>query len=200
MEKPNNRRGPKPKGETSTREAILNVAYRCFALHGFHKTTTRQIAGEAGVDAALIAYQFGSKEKLWLTVVETLSSRQALFIRQIEALRSTEIMPAAALRSLFGLLIMVAQELPEFQMMISHEMLGDGERFQILKTQLIDPFIGAAAPVIRRAMEAGNFPPGNPALIVYLLLSGASQTMLTWTIRDGLDTEVGNFLNGIITD
>lgn len=200
MEKLRNRRGPKPRGETSTREAILNVAYRCFALHGYHKTTTRLIAGEAGVDAALIAYQFGSKEKLWLAVIEALAARQAVFIRQADALHSADLEPAAALRRLFELLIMVAQELPEFQMMISHEMLGDGERFRILKTHIIDPFIGSAAPVILRAMEAGHFPSGNSEMIVYFLLSGASQTMLTWTSRDGLDIEVGKFLNGIITD
>jgi len=41
-----------------------------FAEHGYDAATTRQIAAEAGVDAALIARYFGSKEGLYLAVVE----------------------------------------------------------------------------------------------------------------------------------
>ena len=41
-----------------------------FAEHGYNAATTRQIAAAAGVDAALIARYFGSKEGLYLAIVE----------------------------------------------------------------------------------------------------------------------------------
>jgi AcrR family transcriptional regulator len=46
------------------REAILDAARRLFAEHGYVDTSMRMIAGEAGVDAALIVHFFGSKAQL----------------------------------------------------------------------------------------------------------------------------------------
>ena len=55
---------------STTRASLLDAAARMFAEHGYDVATTRQIAAAAGVDAALIARYFGSKEGLYLAVVE----------------------------------------------------------------------------------------------------------------------------------
>ncbi len=49
-------------------EAILDAAEQVFAENGFHGATTRAIADQAGANAALIHYYFGSKEALFETV------------------------------------------------------------------------------------------------------------------------------------
>ncbi len=49
----------------STKDRILDAAVRCFAAGGFAATTTRQLAAEAGVNIATLAYHFGGKEKLY---------------------------------------------------------------------------------------------------------------------------------------
>jgi len=52
-----------------TRERILSAAAEQFAEHGFDGASLRSIAGAAGVDAALIHHYFGTKQRLFLTVV-----------------------------------------------------------------------------------------------------------------------------------
>jgi AcrR family transcriptional regulator len=58
------------RGETRTREAILSAARRRFAEHGYDRASLRSIAADAGVDPALIAHFFGSKQRLFVAVVE----------------------------------------------------------------------------------------------------------------------------------
>ncbi|HWR86442.1 MAG TPA: TetR family transcriptional regulator [Rhodoglobus sp.] len=53
----------------STREAIAGAARRLFAERGFAGTSVRDIAAEAGVDAALVIRHSGSKEDLFLSTM-----------------------------------------------------------------------------------------------------------------------------------
>ena len=52
------------------REIIITTAMNLFGQKGFDGTSVRQIAAGAGVNLAMINYYFGSKEKLFESVVE----------------------------------------------------------------------------------------------------------------------------------
>ena len=56
-------------GGSNTRDDVLEVARRRFLAEGYHAVTMRSIAAEAGVDAALISYFFGSKRGLFAAVL-----------------------------------------------------------------------------------------------------------------------------------
>jgi AcrR family transcriptional regulator len=62
------RSGRRP-GPTTTRDAIAAAARRQFAELGFDRATLRGIAGEAGVDAALVVRFYGSKDALFREVM-----------------------------------------------------------------------------------------------------------------------------------
>ena len=62
-------RGRRPAG-SGTREAILAAASRAFAEQGYPRTTLRGIARDAGVDTRLVTHYFGSKQDLFIAVVE----------------------------------------------------------------------------------------------------------------------------------
>ena len=62
-------RGPRA-GKPDTRGAVLTAARRRFAAHGYDRTTLRDIAGDAGVDVALVSYFFGSKEGVFAAAME----------------------------------------------------------------------------------------------------------------------------------
>jgi AcrR family transcriptional regulator len=62
------RSGRRP-GPTTTREAIADAARRQFAELGYDRATIRGIAGEAGVDAALVVRFYGSKDGLFSEVM-----------------------------------------------------------------------------------------------------------------------------------
>ena len=66
MNKSGRRRSPRGRrpGKPDTREQILEVARRRFLTEGYHAVTMRSVAMEAGVDAALVSYFFGSKQGL----------------------------------------------------------------------------------------------------------------------------------------
>ena len=56
--------GPDPRGE------IVAAARRSFAEKGFGGTTIRAVAGEAGVDPALVHHYFGAKDDLFLAALQ----------------------------------------------------------------------------------------------------------------------------------
>ncbi|MFD0900962.1 TetR/AcrR family transcriptional regulator [Actinomadura sediminis] len=62
------------RGSPDTREEILAVARRRFLADGYARVTMRSIAAEAGVDAALISYFFGSKKGLFGAVLGLLAN------------------------------------------------------------------------------------------------------------------------------
>jgi AcrR family transcriptional regulator len=56
-------------GSPDTRAAVLEAARRRFLADGYQGVSMRSIATEAGVDAALISYFFGSKRGLFAAVM-----------------------------------------------------------------------------------------------------------------------------------
>jgi AcrR family transcriptional regulator len=63
------RSGRRP-GNPDTREAILAAARAAFADRGFDGASIRGIAAAAGVDPALVHHYFGSKDQLFLEVMQ----------------------------------------------------------------------------------------------------------------------------------
>jgi AcrR family transcriptional regulator len=58
------------KDKIDKKDHILDVAERVFAEKGFDGASTRLISGEAGVNMAMLSYYFGSKEGLFLAIIE----------------------------------------------------------------------------------------------------------------------------------
>ncbi|MEK7259114.1 MAG: TetR/AcrR family transcriptional regulator [Pseudomonadota bacterium] len=55
----------RPRGESDARQSLIAAARHQFAQRPFESVSTRALATEAGVDAALIRYYFGSKAGLF---------------------------------------------------------------------------------------------------------------------------------------
>lgn len=58
------------KDKIDKKDHILDVAERIFADMGYDGASTRMISGEAAVNMAMLNYYFGSKEGLFLAVIE----------------------------------------------------------------------------------------------------------------------------------
>ena len=56
--------------EVDSRELLLRTAEELFAMHGFDGVSTRMIQKKCGLNIALIAYYFGSKEGLFKAILE----------------------------------------------------------------------------------------------------------------------------------
>ena len=73
------RRPARRRDAAATRRALLDAAGALFDERGYERATIREIGERAGVDAALIARYFGSKEALYLAVLtdeERIARRQ----------------------------------------------------------------------------------------------------------------------------
>ena len=64
---------PRDGDPEETRRDILRAAERAFAASGYSGATTRQIAGDAGVNVATLHYHFGGKEGLYRAVLADVS-------------------------------------------------------------------------------------------------------------------------------
>lgn len=64
------RRSGRRPGTSGTRDAIADAARRLFADRGYDRTSLRAVAGAAGVDQALVSHYYGSKQELFVAVVE----------------------------------------------------------------------------------------------------------------------------------
>jgi AcrR family transcriptional regulator len=62
------RRGRRP-GASGTREAIAEAARHCFGEAGYDRAGIRDVAERAGVDPALVMHYYGSKQKLFVSVM-----------------------------------------------------------------------------------------------------------------------------------
>ncbi|NMH66979.1 TetR/AcrR family transcriptional regulator [Shewanella salipaludis] len=70
----------RPKGDSDARARLVTAALSLFTRRSFQTVSTREVAREAGVDAALIRYYFGSKAGLFEHMVrETLAPVLARF-------------------------------------------------------------------------------------------------------------------------
>lgn len=63
--------------------AIITAAEKLFSISGFDGTSVRDIAGEAGVNVAMISYYFGSKEKLMESVFEHKTNKMRLKVENL---------------------------------------------------------------------------------------------------------------------
>jgi AcrR family transcriptional regulator len=61
----------RPKNAAATRDAILAAARRRFMSESYENVGLREIAGDVGVDVALVGRYFGGKEKLFAEVLGT---------------------------------------------------------------------------------------------------------------------------------
>lgn len=69
---------PRPRNANATRQAILEAARERFCADSYDDVGMRDIARDVGVDAALISRYFGSKEELFITVLDSCSKGKQL--------------------------------------------------------------------------------------------------------------------------
>ncbi len=167
------RRGRRPAGVTSGREALIKAANLCFMRQGY-RASLRDIATEAGVDMALAARLFGSKEKLWEAVIvrhETILERH---FRALDELERRKLPPAETLRILLALHAAHCITFPGFLAFFMHEAVNPGPRLNIIVRRLVVPMHSHYLPFVKRAQEAGVVKIFDPGLAMTILITGIS--------------------------
>ena len=135
---------------------IIEVATREFAEKGLAGARIDDIAAAMRTSKRMIYYYFGSKEALYLAVLEGAYAR----IRAIEAqLQLEDLPPEDALRKLVGFTFDYQLGNPDFVRLVMNENIHRGEYLAQSKSiqRLNVPVISAVRDVYQRGVEAGAF-------------------------------------------
>jgi TetR/AcrR family fatty acid metabolism transcriptional regulator len=143
------------------RAQILAAASRVFARQGFHRTTVREVAREAGIADGTIYLYFASKQDLLLALLGQLGrvgERPADF---------AELAGADARAFLDAYLHRRFADLREWRQLFTAvfpEVLADAG-LRAAQAAQVAPAFEAAEVELARRMEAGELPPLDPALL-----------------------------------
>jgi TetR/AcrR family transcriptional regulator len=156
-----------------TRNRILQVAVGEFAQRGFEGTSTRAIAKLSDVPHTLIMYYFKSKEELWITSAKELLQP---FIDREKQLVSELVDKSAAeqLKIIYADFIRFSAAVPLFHRMMANEGREKSERLIFLINSLNRRSTDLLAQLIRDAQAQGDLLPGDPYLMVYIMVGAAT--------------------------
>ena len=146
----------KPKAPEANRARIVAAAIDEFAARGFKGASMDAIAARTHTTRALINYYFGSKEQLYLAVLEGVYAE----IREAEAeLDLDHLEPAAAIRRIVEFTYHYYLEHEGFVRIVVAENQARGRHLRKSKTMrtLNRPIIERLARVIQRGQAAGLF-------------------------------------------
>ncbi len=170
--KPQRRTGVRAAAAEATREAILRAASREFARHGYAGATVDRISSAAKSVDRMIYYYFGSKEALFIAVLERL---YADMDEAEAALVLDESKPLEAFEALIRFVMGYYRAHPEFVTLLNTENLHRGQH--INKSRRARQYSSRALAVTTRLLQAGVAQglvrPGLDARNVYLLIVAA---------------------------
>jgi len=154
-----------------TRSRILAAATDEFARHGLGGARVDRIAAQAGANKRMLYYYFGSKEELFLAVLEESYAR----IRSAErALDLEHRDPREALRRLVEFTWKYYLEHPEFMTLLNSENLHKGRhvrRSQRVR-RLHSPLVEMLRAILRRGERQRLFRAGVDPVQLYISIAG----------------------------
>jgi AcrR family transcriptional regulator len=174
-----------------TREAILKAATGVFAKHGFSGGRVEQISRLAKTHDRMIYYYFGSKEKLFIEVLETTYQR----LNDAEAALKIDLAdPLEALRTVVRFNWRYFLEHPEFITLLNSENLHQGRHVKksTKVAQLSSPAVNVLAKILKAGTQQGLFRKDVTARELYLTIAALGYFYLSnrHTLSAFLNTEL----------
>jgi len=172
------RPGVREQAAQDTRDAILKAATKIFAKHGYSGGRIDEISKAARSYDRMIYYYFGSKEGLFVAVLEDMYRR---FNEAEMALELSGEQPVEALTAVITFMWSFYQRNPEFITLLNDENLHRGKH--IAKSLRARDYSSPAIQVIEQVLDAGTrrkvFRPGLAARDVYLMIAALNYFYLS---------------------
>jgi len=166
------RPGVREKAAQATRESLLRAAIKVFARHGLHGGSVEKIARAARSYDRMIYYYFGSKEGLFVAVLEEIYRR----FNEAEARLDLDPgRPVEALRAVVHFALDYYRRNPEFVTLLNSENLHRGKHIgkSLRAREYSSSAIGVIDELLRSGVARGEFRPDVTARDLYLLIAAA---------------------------
>ncbi|MCJ2032822.1 TetR family transcriptional regulator [Methylobacterium sp. J-068] len=167
--KPSGRR-PRTNDPDRTKADIITVATAEFSSNGLSGARVDAIAEKTRTSKRMIYYYFGSKEGLYLAVLEQAYAE----IRAIEeSLRLDALDPEAAIRQLVEMTFDYDEAHPDFVRLVGIENIHKAEHLagsSVIRDMNLS-IIATIRAVLVRGCEAGLFRPGVDPVDLHLMIS-----------------------------
>jgi AcrR family transcriptional regulator len=160
----------KPKAPAANRARIVQAAMDEFASRGFKGASMDAIAARTHTTRAMINYYFGSKEKLYLAVLEDVYSE----IRQAEGgLDLDHLAPVEAMRRIVEFTFRYYIDHENFVRLVIAENQAKGRHLRKSKAMrtLNRPIVERLSRVIERGQAEGSFRAGIDPLDVHMAIA-----------------------------
>jgi AcrR family transcriptional regulator len=157
---------------SETREGVLRVALRAFAVKGFDGTSTREIAAGAGVNHGLIRHHFGSKQKLWQAAVDlAFQDMQA----DLDALLHDPTLgdDRERIARIIRAHVHYVAHHPEFVRLMLEEGKRRGPRMRWIADRHVKPLYAAIGTLLESGGTRGTLPAGISPVHFFYALAGA---------------------------
>ena len=154
-----------------TRTRILDAAMAEFARHGLGGARVDRIALAAGANKRMLYYYFGSKEALFLAVLESAYAAIRTAERQLDLEHRD---PREALRRLVDFTWSYYLGHPEFLTLLNSENLHKGRhvRRSGRVREMHSPLVETLRGILRRGERAGLFRRGIDPVQLYISIAG----------------------------
>ncbi|MBE2315916.1 TetR family transcriptional regulator [Solirubrobacter sp. CPCC 204708] len=151
-----------------TQGEILEVATREFAEHGYSGARVDEIAERTRTTKRMLYYYFGSKEGLFVAVLEQAYAA----IRAAEQTVDVDHLdPVAAIRALAELTFDHHEAHPDFIRLVSIENIHRGEHMAESLAAINAPAVERIERILRAGREAGVFRADVDAVDLHMLIS-----------------------------
>jgi AcrR family transcriptional regulator len=175
---PGRKPGVRELAAQETQDNILRAATRIFAKHGFSGGRIDQISKAAKSHDRMIYYYFGSKEGLYIAVLEDLYRR---FNDAESALKFNVDKPEEALVAVVGFIWDYYHRNPDFITLLNDENLHRGKHISksLRAREYSSPAIQILESVLASGVEKKVFRNGLAARDVYLMIAGLNYFYLS---------------------
>lgn len=148
------------------REAVAEAAFELFLKEGFHRTTTRDIARQAGVSAGAPFTYFKDKEEILFYIVSKEQERAeeqlvGVLSQQIAEATRTGADPEGVFKNVFATFLRGVDEMRRFILLAYQEtksLTHEAQQALIEREKRLQALLGEG---IRYGVERGHFAPDN---------------------------------------
>ena len=163
---------------TDKKAHILDVAMQLFAEKGFEGSSIRDLAARAGVNVAMVNYYFGSKEKLF----ESMVAQKASYTRGVldEIVKNTTLSDIEKIDAVIDTYVDRLFTNRVFHRVIHQElMLSQRESLQQSIADIIFPNSLLIKEILEEGTRKGNFKKVDPPLVIATLVGTINQVLLS---------------------